>query len=97
MADRSRRRGRPTEGERVTVRLPPETIAEIDHLAERAGSTRAQAIRDLIAHAMATPEYDGVDRAQIQRMIRLSPAERLTHMLEVVNQLAPLRGLAKRH
>jgi hypothetical protein len=60
-------------------------------------AARRKANRDLIAHAMATPEYDGVDRAQIQRMIRLSPAERLTHMLEVVNQLAPLRGLAKRH
>jgi hypothetical protein len=94
MADETPRRGRPRQGERVTVRLRAEAIAALDRQAERAGTSRAQVIRDLVDQATRSAEDDGVDRAQIRRMLRLSPAERLTHMLEVVDGLAPLRGAA---
>jgi hypothetical protein len=77
------------------VRLPASTLAEIDQRAQRAGASRAQLIRDLLAQALAAvPTGDGVDRAQIQRMLRLTPAERVAHMVAVQRRMAALRGLA---
>jgi hypothetical protein len=69
-------------------------LTEIDRLAQRADVSRAQVIRDLLAGALAPPTDDGVDRAQIRRLLRLSPAERVAHMVGVQRRMAALRGLA---
>ena len=39
---------------------------------------------------------DGVDRAQIRRMLELSPGERMRHMSEVAAQQKQIRGKARR-
>lgn len=46
-------RGRPPVGPRVVVRLPDELLARVDRDAERAGETRSQALRRIIAEHFA--------------------------------------------
>lgn len=91
-----KRRGRPPEGQRVTVRLAPHLIAFLDRRATTRGVSRAQVIREIVADATDPAAADGVDRTQIQRMLRMTPAERLAHMTDVANGLLPLRGVAVR-
>jgi hypothetical protein len=38
---------------------------------------------------------DGIDRAQIRRMLALTPRERIRHMTEVTNGMVRLRGVAR--
>ena len=67
MAAGAKPRGRPPVGERVAVRLPRETLTRVDALAVLRGTSRAGAIRDLLAQALVAS--DGVDRAQLRRML----------------------------
>lgn len=92
----SARRGRPSEGRRVAVRLPPDVLVLLDRRAERAGITRAQVMRDILRAAVDSSSSDGVDRAQIQRMLRLTPAERVQHMAQVAESLSSIKGIARR-
>ncbi|MEE8601323.1 ribbon-helix-helix protein, CopG family [Euzebya tangerina] len=80
-------RGRPRVGQRVTVRLPPELLRDVDRLAASAGMTRAAYLRALIAAAL--PAED-VDRSQIRRMLRLTPAERIAWNDRTVRKVRPL-------
>ena len=91
MNDAPRRRGRPTEGQLVSVRLEPHVVRRLDRLARARGLTRAGLLRDIVSHA----DLDlGVDRTQIRRMLRMTPAERVEHMADVANKLRPWRGVA---
>lgn len=44
----ARRRGRPTTGTRIEVRVPADVLAHIDELAAAQGLTRAVVIRDAL-------------------------------------------------
>lgn len=72
-------------GDRVTVRLPPGLLADVDRQAHRAGMSRAAYLRALIAAALPA---DDVDRAQIRRLLALSPAERVARHSQVTAQLS---------
>jgi hypothetical protein len=86
----SRRRGRPPEGRPVAVRLEPELIAALERRARARGTTRAKVLRDLVAKSV--DPGDGVDRAQIHRQLRLTPAERVARMAETANTLRAMRA-----
>jgi hypothetical protein len=93
-----RGRGRPAVGERVAVRLPPDVLDDIDRRARILGRSRASVIRSMLDHALrrAPEPDDGVDRAQIRRMLRLSPGERIDHMAHVAAQQRRARGKARK-
>ena len=95
-----RRPGRPAVGTRIPVRLPPDVLEDIDRRARLLGRSRASIIRSLLEAALGRTDADagddGVDRAQIQRMLALSPPERLRHMREVATQLRRVQGKARR-
>jgi metal-responsive CopG/Arc/MetJ family transcriptional regulator len=93
-----RARGRPAVGERVAVRLPPDVLEDVDRRARILGRSRASVIRSMLDHALqrAPEPDDGVDRAQIRRMLRLSPRERIEHMENVAAQQRRARGRARR-
>ena len=93
-----RRPGRPAVGTRVPVRLPADVLDEIDRRARLLGRSRASVIRSLLQAALGRTDArdDGVDRAQIQRMLALSPLERLRHMRGVAAQQQRIRGMARR-
>ena len=91
-----RPRGRPPVGDRIAVRLPAELLALVDARAAAAGSSRASAVRELLAEALVMPPGDGVDRSQIRRMRALSPRERIHHMVDVARAQTRLRGAARR-
>lgn len=57
-----RGRGRPTTGERVAVRLPPELLERIDTLAAVNGVARAEQIRRLLTDASEVGAADGAGR-----------------------------------
>jgi hypothetical protein len=84
-----RRRGRPAEGRPVSVRLDGDLITALDQRAAARGTTRAKVLRDLIAKSV--DPGDGVDRSQIYRQLRMTPAERVAHMTAVANTLRQLR------
>lgn len=44
---------RPTEGTKVEVRLAPSVLADVDHLAQTTGATRAATLRSLIEAGLA--------------------------------------------
>jgi len=44
------------EGTPITVRLPDDMIAKIDHRRTSTGQTRAEAIRKMLAWALAQPK-----------------------------------------
>jgi len=44
------------EGTPITVRLPDDMIAKIDHSRTTTGQTRAEAIRKMLAWALAQPK-----------------------------------------
>lgn len=92
-----RRPGRPAVGTRVPVRLPPEVLDDIDRRARLLGRSRASVIRSLLLAALGRTGVrdDGVDRAQIHRMLALSPPERLRHMRGVAAQQHRIRGKAR--
>ena len=92
----ARARGRPAVGERVSVRLPQGLLRLVDDRAATGGQSRAETIRSLLIEALRDPTDDGVDRAQIERMLRLTPAERIRRMTDVVNAQRRLRGAALR-
>ncbi|MGH9187357.1 MAG: CopG family transcriptional regulator [Acidimicrobiales bacterium] len=93
-----RRPGRPAVGVRVPVRLPPDVLDDIDRRARLLGRSRAAVIRSLLLEALGRVDApdDGVDRAQIRRMLSLSPRERMGHMSEVAAQQKRIRGTARR-
>ncbi len=76
------------------MRLPVEAIEFLDRRADRRGTTRAQMLRTIVAEAMSPADASGVDRAQIQRQLRMSPAQRVAHMTDVANRMRRLRGIA---
>jgi metal-responsive CopG/Arc/MetJ family transcriptional regulator len=85
-------RGRPSVGSRVSVRLPADLLARVDARAAAIGESRASVVRDLLADALgAAPPLDGVDRAQIRRMLALTPRERIRYMADVANGMIRLR------
>lgn len=45
--------GRPSVGPKVEVRLPPDTLAAVDRLAEREGLRRAAMLRALIERSLS--------------------------------------------
>lgn len=90
------RRGRPTEGQRITVRLAPDVIIALDRRAVDSQTTRARVLRDIVIAAIGPSAIDGVDRTQIQRMLAMSPAERVGHMTDVARQMMTLKGVAVR-
>jgi len=92
----ARGRGRPPVGERVAVRLPADLLVLVDHRARTSRQSRAGAIRSLLAEALRVDSPDGVDRAQIRRMLAMTPAERIRHMAQVANTQMRLRGAARR-
>jgi hypothetical protein len=44
-----RGRGRPTTGTPVQVRIPPETLAEVDRASSYFGTSRAEMVRRILA------------------------------------------------
>lgn len=93
-----RRPGRPVVGARVPVRLPPDLLEDIDRRARLLGRPRAAVIRSLLMEALghAASLDDGVDRAQIRRMLAMTPSERMRHMTGVAAQQKRFRGKARR-
>lgn len=83
-------RGRPPVGERISVRLPLELLDAVDRLSADAGTSRAATIRALL-EAAVRPSTEGVDRAQIRRMLAMEPRERIRHMAEVTRGLQRFR------
>ncbi len=85
----------------MAVRLPPDLLAMVDARARSGGHSRAGTVRQLLVEALratppdATPP-DGIDRAQIRRMLALTPRDRIRHMADVVNAVRPFRGAARR-
>lgn len=53
--------GRPEVGPKVEARLNENTLAEVDALAERTHSSRADTLRHLITHGLASPHEDPVN------------------------------------
>jgi len=94
----TRGRGRPAVGERIAVRLPQDLLDDIDLRARILGRSRASVIRSMLDYTLrrAPEPDDGVDRAQIRRMLRLSPRERLDHMAHVAAQQRRARGRARK-
>jgi len=94
----ARRAGRPAVGTRVPVRLPVDLLGDIDRRARVLGRSRASVIRSLLVAALSQSDApdDGVDRAQIRRMLGMSPPERLRHMRDVAAQQQRIRGMAGR-
>lgn len=83
-------------GARVAVRLPPDVVALVDAQAEAHGESRSEAIRRLLSQALGSDQRpDGVDRAQIRRMLALSPRDRIRHMADVANATSRFRGAAR--
>ena len=82
----------------MPVRIAPSVLDDIDRRAAVLGRSRAAVIRSLLSAALGHDEDvdDGVDRAQIRRMLALSPAERLRHMNQVGAQQRRLRAKAVR-
>jgi len=79
----------------VSVRLDPRIVRQLDRKAAAIGTTRAAVIRDVVSRADRNGDLDlGVDRAQIRRMLQMTPAERVEHMAAVANALRPWRGAA---
>jgi hypothetical protein len=76
------------------VRLEPHLVAALDQRARARGTTRAKVVRDLVARSL--DPGDGVDRTQIYRQLRMTPAERVAHMAETANTLRRWRGSAAR-
>jgi hypothetical protein len=66
-------------------------LARVDADAARHAESRAGSIRRLLAEALSSAGGDGVDRAQIRRMLALTPPERIRHMVDVVNGMARFR------
>lgn len=95
---RERRPGRPSVGDRVAVRLPPDVLHEVDRRACVLGRSRASVIRSLLGEALGTsaPPDDGVDRAQIRRALARSPQERIRHMSRMAEQQRRFRAQAGR-
>lgn len=65
----ARRPGRPSEGTRVSVRIPEALLDQLDELAARSSTSRAVVFREILRIGLgrASDESpDGVDRAQIQ-------------------------------
>lgn len=69
----------------MPVRLPADVLAEIDRRARLLGRSRASVVRSLLEAALGVTDVadDGVDRAQIRRMLALSPLDRMRHMRAV--------------
>ena len=86
--------GRPPIGDRISVRLPPALLAELDVRAARAGIARAEAVRLLLNQALSSPVNDGVDRTQIAQRLALTPAERISRMAEETRRMLALAGRA---
>ena len=83
-------------GTRVSVRLPADLLAHVDARAAVVGESRAAVVRRLLIGALAVDEVggeqlDGVDRAQIRRMLALTPRERIRHMADVANGMIRVR------
>ena len=78
----------------MSVRLDAELIDALDQRATARGTTRARVLRDLVATSLRTG--DGVDRAQIHRQLRMTPAERVARMAESANTLRALKAHATR-
>lgn len=77
--------------------MPADILALVDARARARGETRAAAIRRLLAEGLRSEAAsDGVDRAQIRRMLALTPRDRIRHMADVVNAIRPFRGAARR-
>jgi predicted transcriptional regulator len=77
----------------VSIRLDPKVVRRLDRLATARGTTRASVLRDVLTESI--PDY-GVDRTQIKRMLRLTPAERVRDMADTANTMLQLQGLAHR-
>ena len=80
----------------MAVRLPPDMLASVDADAARHAESRASSIRRLLAEALSNGADDGVDRAQIRRMLALTPLERIRHMVDVANGMARFRDRVRR-
>lgn len=79
----------------MSIRLPPDLLAEVDARAAAAGESRAAVVRQLLTGALGVPRFgdveSGVDLAQIRRMLALTPRERIRHMAAVTNGIARFR------
>jgi hypothetical protein len=80
----------------VAVRLPPDLLELIDRHARAHGLSRAATIRLLVADGLRSGPGDGVDRAQIRRMLALTPVERIRQLTASVEAQSRLRGIARR-
>lgn len=89
----SRTLGRQPEGPRISVRVDPALLMQIDAEATRSGQSRASTIRQLLERAV---DDTGVDVAQIRRNLALSPADRICAVGRSEQRLAGLRGRAAR-
>lgn len=79
------------------MRLPADVLARVDEEAAMHDETRAATMRRLLDSALASqagPD-SGVDRAQIRRMLALSPLERIRHAADVANGVARIRSAGR--
>lgn len=74
------------------MRLPPELLAAVDAHAAQRGITRAATVRALLSEALREEPPSGVDVAQLQRMLRMTPRERVQHTAAAANQLRRFRA-----
>ncbi len=80
-------------GQRIAFRLPDPLLAALDARAGAAGISRAEALRTIVEDALRAGD-DGVDRAQIDARLALSPARRVETMARDARRLAAIRGRA---
>lgn len=78
------------------MRLPPELLTAVDARAAERGSTRAATVRALLSEALAEEPPSGVDLAQLQRVLRMTPRERVQHAAAAANHLSRVRRAAHR-
>lgn len=73
--------------------MPEPLLEALDARAAAAGVSRAEAVRTILEAALLTTG-DGVDRAQIEARLAMSPAERVRTMAESARRLMVLQGRA---
>jgi predicted DNA-binding protein len=87
-------RGRPRIGERIAFRLPEPLLAALDDRAAAAGLTRAEVLRSIVEQSLRASD-DGVDLAQIDARLALTPSERVRRMALDARRLSAIRGRAR--
>lgn len=69
-------------------------LAAVDARAADVGASRAETIRTMLSEVLAAHASSGVDTAQPQRMLRMTPRQRVEHAAAAARQLPHLGAAA---